>query len=111
MAEAASAKSFEMFDIFAPTLELLSHLLFEEFVMLILAVLPLFLGIISALRVMTGLPKGPVDAEEVENVCGSTELCRLVLQCPLCCLIRRVPSNSHAWWRSWLMSSVICTWT
>ena len=67
MAESAS-KPFEMFDIFAPTAEMLSHLLFEEFVMLVLAVVPLFLGLVAALQVMTGITKGPLDAEESENV-------------------------------------------
>ena len=76
MAEAAT-RPFEMFDIFKPTADLLSHLLFEEFIMLVLAVVPLFLGLVAALHVMTGITKGPLDAEESENV--STETAALLV--------------------------------
>ena len=68
--EMEEAKPFEMFDVFAPTFELLAHLLFEEFVMVILGVLPLFLGLVSALHVMTGITKSPLDMEGADNVCS-----------------------------------------
>ena len=69
-----AARPFEMFDIFKPTADLISHLLFEEFVMLVLTVVPLFLGLVAALHVLTGVTKGPLDAEESENVRASNAL-------------------------------------
>jgi len=63
MAAEAAGKPFEMFDVVAPIAEVFSHLLFEEFVMVVLTILPLFMGLVAALHVMTGVTQGPLDAE------------------------------------------------
>jgi len=60
--ESDSGRPFEMMDLFTPVSDLISHLLLEEFIMLVLTVLPLGMGIIAALHVMTGVTKGPLDA-------------------------------------------------
>jgi hypothetical protein len=42
--------------------------------MLVLTVVPLFLGLVAALHVLTGVTKGPLDAEDSENVRASNAL-------------------------------------
>ncbi len=51
MAEAE--QQFEMREIFTPILTTISHLLWEEFVMVLAAVFPILLGVMAWLRVVT----------------------------------------------------------
>ena len=57
--EKPSNDRFEMGEVWVPLVEVFSHLSFEEFLMVLAALCPLWLGLFATLRVLTGARQSP----------------------------------------------------
>jgi len=64
------ADQFEMNELFAPLVELLSHLNPEEFLLLLFTLWPLSLGAIATLHVLTGHERSSLDAASGDEESG-----------------------------------------
>ena len=64
----SQAMPFEMADAWSPISDMLSHLLFEEFIMLLCAIFPICLGFVASLQVLTGQQRSGLDAEHAGDL-------------------------------------------
>ena len=60
--------AWEVRELFVPLMELLSHLSAEEFILVIITVIPVALGTVATLHVLTGVTKSELDAQEGGDV-------------------------------------------
>ena len=66
----ASPAGFEMRDMFNPLMDMVSHLNAEEFIMLVLFIIPVSMGFVATLHVLTGVTKSELDAQQEDIESG-----------------------------------------